>query len=126
MTATPDGISFAQLQELAKSAKTNTTDRPELPAPLLEASPQELIQFVGDGVQGLVEQIGTQFAYKLIADYCIYCMYQHHNEAFETMLNDHEIEAAGAWSRDAGHLQVMANILRNIHMGPQDFQVPTD
>ena len=37
-----------------------------------------------------------------------------------------EIESAGCWSRDAGHFQVIHNILANISVGNDDFTCTTD
>ena len=33
---------------------------------------------------------------------------------------------SGAWSRDAGHFQVMGNTLRNILCGTDDFLAPNE
>jgi len=97
------------------------------PISLKEADPKELIQFVSEGVDAMQETMGTTFAFKLIADYCMYqlqniheCGYRHHLDELENQ------ESALAWARDAGHLQAMQATLRNIQCGPQDFLCPED
>ena len=116
----PDSISPEALQSLMTDAKA------PVEAPLLNASKEELVKFIASVTDGAYEQMGTGFAFKLMADYCLFQMFQHHNEGFSLALEHGETEAALAWARDAGQLQAMANTLRQIYMGPQDFQCPLD
>ena len=116
----PNGISAEALQSLMTNAKAPNE------APLLNASKEELVEFVSSALYGAYEQMGTIFAFKLMADYCLFQMFQHHNEGVSLALEQGETEAALAWARDAGQLQAMVNTLHQIYMGPQDFQCPLD
>ena len=119
-TSVPDGISTEALQALMFESQVSGS------APLADASPKELVEFVASLVDAGYEQMGTVFAFKLMADYCLFQLYQHHHQAFLSMLEDGETEGAAAWCRDAGQLQVLAKTLQEIHTGPQDFQCPED
>ena len=116
----PDGISPEALQSLMKNAK-----EPDQ-APLADASPQELMEFVAELADAGYEQIGTGFAYKLIIDYCLFQLFNHHNEGYQHLLEKGDTEAALGWARDAGQLQAMSHILKSIYMGDQDFFCPTE
>ena len=95
------------------------------PISLKEAEPCELIEFVSEGVEAMQETMGTTFAFKLIADYCLHQLQSIHECAYRVHLDEHENqECALAWARDAGHLQAMQATLRNIQCGPQDFLCP--
>lgn len=119
-TSVPDGISPEALQSLMKNAK-----EPDQ-APLADASPQELMEFVAELADAGYEQIGTGFAYKLIIDYCLFQLFNHHNEGYQHLLEKGDTEAALGWARDAGQLQAMSHILKSIYMGDQDFFCPTE
>ena len=97
------------------------------PISLKEAEPKELIEFVVDGVEEMQEVIGTTFAFKLIADYCLHTLQNIHEQGYRHHLDElKNQESALAWARDAGHLQAMQATLRAIQCGPQDFQAPLD
>jgi hypothetical protein len=120
----PDCVSTAHLMDMLDAKKEDTT---EMPLSLKEASKEELIDFVIDGVQAMGEVIGTTFAYKLIADYCLFRLQQIHEVGYRHQLDDcNDQNRALAWARDAGHLQAMQATLKEVQCGPQDFQCPLD
>ena len=117
----PDSISSSALENLMFDAK------PELPSyPMKEADPKTQIERVVDAIEELSDEWGTVFSYKLIADYCIHQLFGHHKEVATQYFKDGNEETSGAWSRDAGHFQVIGATLRNIVCGTDDFLAPTD
>jgi len=118
----PDCVSTAHLMELLDAKPEDVTTPP---ISLKEAEPSELIDFVVEGVDAIQEVVGTTFAFKLIADYCLHQLQSIHECGYYHHLDEHENQqSALAWARDAGHLQAMQATLRKIQCGPQDFQCP--
>ena len=116
----PDSISTEALEALKADAK------PEVPStPLKDADPKTQVARVVDAIEELSDEWGTVFSYKLIADYCIHQLFQHHKEVATEYFKEGKEEISGAWSRDAGQFQVMGNTLRNILCGHDDFLAPT-
>lgn len=124
MTSIPNCVSTAHLMELL-NAKPEEVTTP--PTDLSDAEPVELIEFVVDGVDSMHDVIGTTFAFKLIADYCLHQLQELHETGYRHMLDDEEDQdRALCWARDAGHLQAMQATLRQIQCGPQDFYCPVE
>ena len=116
----PDSISTEALEALKADAK------PEVPStPLKDADPKTQVNRVVDAIEELSDEWGTVFSYKLIADYCLHQLFQHHKEVATGYFKDGKEEISAAWSRDAGQFQVIGNTLRNILCGPDDFLAPT-
>ena len=115
----PDSISTSDLQNLIETA---TPEKPSME----NATDEEMLNFVVDKIEALTDEFGTTFSYKLIADYCIYKLLEHHNEAYAKYFKEGESQAALCWARDAGHLQVIGKTLRDIQCGPTDFLCPED
>lgn len=120
MSSIPDSISPEVLQNLMEDAK-ETAEKELKCEELRNASPEKQLARIVDAVEELSDEWGTIFSYKLIADYAIFKLYQHHNEAFGKHFDESNKEVALCWARDAGHLQVIGNTLRSIWMGPCDF-----
>jgi len=115
----PDSISTSDLQNLISDAK------PEVPAPSIkDADPKVQIGRVVDSIESLTDEWGTVFAYKLIADYCIHQLFNHHKEVASEYFKEGKEQISSAWSRDAGHFQVIGHTLRNIVCGSDDFMAP--
>jgi hypothetical protein len=120
-TSIPDSISTSALEDLMTEAT------PETPvATMANATNEEKIAFVVDKIEDLTDEFGTVFSYKLIADYCIYKLYDHHNSAYSRYFSEGNEATALCWARDAGHFQVMGTTLRNILTGPDDFMAPSE
>ena len=120
----PDSISRDELLRLQVNAEPDFVPA-ETPA-MQNASNDEKIAYVIDKIEELTDEFGTVFSYKLIADYCIFKIFQHHNEAFSSYFKEGMEETSLHWGRDAGQLQVMGTTLRNILCGPDDFMAPSD
>jgi hypothetical protein len=124
MSSIPDCVSTAHLMDLLDAKPEDITVPP---ISLKEAEPSEIIDFVSEGVEAMQEVVGTTFAFKLIADYCLHQLQGIHECGYRHHLDEHENqECALAWARDAGHLQAMQATLRRIQCGPQDFLCPED
>ena len=117
----PDSISSEALEDLMSDAKT---ERPC--TPMRESDPKTQVARVVDVIEELSDEWGTVFSYKLIADYCIHQLFQHHKEVATQHFKDGNEPVSAAWSRDAGQFQVMGATLRNIICGTEDFLAPTD
>tara|TARA_R110002012_G_scaffold18613_1_gene68143 strand:+ start:214 stop:621 length:408 start_codon:yes stop_codon:yes gene_type:complete len=120
----PDSISTDELLRLQVNAEPDFVPA-ETPA-MQKASDAEKVAYVVDKIEELTDEFGTVFSYKLIADYCIYKLFEHHNEAYEGYVQAGNTQTALCWARDAGHFQVIGTTLRNILCGPDDFIAPTE
>ena len=114
----PDGLSFAQLQELLSEAPTgesNETDK--------VFTPEEISKIVVPAVMAVRDEIGDVSAYKHMAMFSLVKLFEFHNEVTLEIANDPDSDKdhALSWGRDAGWLQVCLNTLRNISCGPNDF-----
>ena len=115
----PDGLTFAQLQELMSSAP-----KPDKAEDKVFTS-QEISELIIPAVMAVREEIGDVSAYKHIAMYALYKLFEFHNDvALETMQEAKDLddrETSLCWGRDAGWIQVCLNTLRNVGCGPNDF-----
>ena len=114
----PDGLSFAQLQEMMKEAPTEETNKTDK-----VFTQEEIAALVVPAVMAVREEIGDVSAYKHMAMYSLVKLFEFHNEVTLEIANDPDTdkEAALCWGRDAGWIQVCLNTLRNIECGPNDF-----
>ena len=117
MTASqiPDGFSTAQLEELMKQAKENTTVTPGDP------TLTNILDRVMNMSDNLVEELGDMEVYKFIADYCLFQLTQTHKAGFDKSLDNNDRVSATEWSRDLTRLQNINEQLRQVYMGPNDF-----
>ena len=91
---------------------------------LRDAEPNELIDYAFKLATKANDDFGTAFAYKLIADVCLFLLQKDHEEAYKHFLNKDDRDTALLWARDAGWLQNMQHTLHSIQCGPQDFKTP--
>ena len=119
----PDGLSFAQLQELMATACIDEGEYKTL-------TPEAIGELVIPAVMSVREDIGDISAYKHVAMFALYKLFEFHNTAAMDQIkaaNDEDsCEAALCWARDAGWLQVCLNTLRNVGCGPNDHFIDTD
>jgi len=120
----PDSISTDELLRLQVNAEPDYV--PEETPAMQNASNDEKIAYVVEKIEDLTDEFGTVFSYKLIADYCIFKLYQHHNEAFAHYFKAGNEETALCWGRDAGQFQVIGRTLRDIVTGPDDFMASSE
>ena len=116
----PDGLSFSDLQELMKDALTEETTNATK-----TLTHEEIGALVIPAVMSVREEIGDISAYKHLAMYSLYKLFEFHNEVALSEMGD-DNDAALCWARDAGWLQVCLNTLRNVGCGPNDSFVDTD
>ena len=114
----PDGLSFAQLQELMHEATQKESSEPEK-----DMTPEEISKLVATATMAVRDEIGDIFAYKALAMFSLVKLFEFHNEVTLEIANDPDADNDHAlcWGRDAGWIQVCLNTLRNIHCGPNDF-----
>ena len=117
----PDSISSEALEDLMSDAKS------ALPSTSMsDADAETQVKRVVDAIEELSDEWGTVFSYKLIADYCIHQLYQHHKDVSTQYFKDGNEPVSAAWSRDAGQFQVIGRTLRNIVCGADDFLSPDE
>ena len=112
----PDSISSEALEAFKAAAKDEVSS-----TPMKDADSKAQINRVIDAIEELSDEWGTVFSYKLIADYAIHQLFVHHREVASQYFEEGNQDVSSAWSRDAGHFQVIGNTLRNIVCGPDDF-----
>jgi len=124
MSSVPDCVSTAHLMSLLDATPEDIIEtRPAID----NDDPKYMIDFVVQSVDAMQETLGTTFAFKLIADYCLHQLQQIHECGYRHQLDDHnDQDIALAWARDAGHLQAMLATLKFIQCGPHDFLCPLE
>ena len=113
----PDGLSFAQLQEFMATAPIDEGEAKSF-------THEEIAELVIPAVMSIREEIGDISAYKHMAMFSLFKLFEFHNqvamESMESAEDDDQRETALCWARDAGWLQVCLNTLRNVGCGPND------
>lgn len=119
----PDGLSFAQLQELMSSAGKDEGEYKTF-------TQEQIAELVIPAVMSVREEIGDISAYKHMAMFSLFKLFEFHNqialESIENATDEDSRDAALCWGRDAGWLQVCLNTLRNVGCGPNDTFVDTE
>jgi hypothetical protein len=120
MTTTPDGISFAELQ-------SHLEDAPKEDSLQKQAgvhgglTREQLIDCAEAALTELTNVCPDPLIHKFAAIRIMENMQHWHRTIADKMIEDGEIEAGLAWSRDAGKFQSILNILFTIGVGPKDF-----
>ena len=121
----PDGISFADLQALAKDAPDDSAIVPT-EGPFAGLSEDELKDLVDTWLKNMHETCADPMFAKAILWRIISQMIDWHTASgLEEIKNDRH-EGAVSWLRDAGKFQSMVNILHTINVGPNDFITPAE
>ena len=81
---------------------------------------------VSDALDSITKEIEGPLGHKVAMMMICHNMFSWHNAMAERHMRDEEFESAGCWARDAGHFQVIHNILANISVGNDDFTCTTD
>jgi len=119
MTASiPDGISFSELQALAKDAPEDTA-APKGPYDGL--TQDELTELVDKIIDDASEKCGHPMLAKLLAADVLSRLIGWHSHAGLEQSEDCENKSAMYWHRDAGKLQAALCILHTVSIGPDDF-----
>ena len=120
MTTTPDGISFADLQSHLEAAPKEDSLQKEA-AEYGDLTREQLIDCVEAALTEMTNVCPDPLIHKFAAIRIMENMQHWHRAISDKMIEDNEIEAALAWSRDAGKFQSILNILLTIQIGPKDF-----
>ena len=119
MTASiPDGISFSDLQALAKQAPEETS-APE--GPFAGLTKEELLELVDTTVDELHEKCGHPMIAKALIIDVASRLLNWHSESGLNQSEEGENKSAMFWHRDAGKLQAILVLIDGISMGPDDF-----
>ncbi len=117
-TSVPDGISFSDLQKLAKEAPEDTS-APK--GPFDGLTKEELLELVDTTVDELHEKCGhPMIAKALIIDVASRLLNWHCQSGLNES-EEGENKSAMYWHRDAGKLQAILCLIDGISMGPGDF-----
>ena len=122
-TSVPDGISFADLQALAKNAPDDSAIVPT-EGPFAGLNEEELKDLVDTWLNNMHETNGHPMFAKAIVWRIISNMVAWHTGAGEQQFKDGETQSAVCWLRDAGKFQAILDILMSIHVGDGDFITP--
>ena len=119
MTASiPDGISFSDLQKLAKKAPEDTS-APK--GPFDGLTKEELLELVDTTVDELHEKCGHPMIAKVIIIDVVSRLLNWHSQSGLNESEEGENKSAMYWHRDAGKLQAILCLIDGISMGPGDF-----
>ena len=124
-TSVPDGISFADLQKLAKDAPDDSAIVPT-DGPFNGLSEEELKDLIDTWLENMHEANGNPMFAKAIVWRIISNMVDWHTAGGEHQFKEGETESAVCWLRDAGKFQSILNILQTINVGPHDFITPME
>ena len=124
-TSVPDGISFADLEALAKDAPDDTAIVPTK-GPFNGLSENQLKDLVDAHLDIIHEACPDPMFAKALLWRLINNMVHWHTEAGKSQFEDSEYDAAVCWLRDAGKFQAIGNILQTINVGPNDFISPLE
>ena len=117
-TSVPDGISFSDLQALAKQAPEEAS----VPTgPYAGMDQDELLKLVDD----IVDEAHQKCAHPMIAKLLIVEIASRllgwHTKSGLDVAEDGDSKTAMYWLRDAGKLQAVMCLMDGISMGPDDF-----
>ena len=111
----PDGLSTADLM-----AMLGTAINPDESQEKKRLTQREISEIVVKHVDRVHAELNDLSAYKHVAMYALWQLFQFHNKV-STDKMDGDKESALCWGRDAGWLQVCMNTLRNVVCGELDF-----
>ena len=122
-TSVPDGISFSDLQDLAKEAPKETEPAETLFCGKTYAELQELADKT---FQDMINECGHPLLGKMLMLHINNSFLEWHSQMGHENSQQGEHKAAICWLRDAGKFQAIANILLTVSMGDGDTLVSDD
>ena len=115
----PDGISTADLEAFAETAKS------EVEPTKVPMTPNDIQELVIEEVESLTDKFDNPtFGYKVVAHYALFKLYQIHNHMHSVSFKDDNESSALCFARDAGWIQLMMKGLQDIQCGPDDYMCP--
>lgn len=117
----PDGISFAQLQEFAKSStsKKKTT--------LWDGKTQaEVIKIADKHIQEALSECSDPMVHKAMAIMILKNFLDWHRSAAQECLEKGDASDAAQWMQDAGEILCTARTLLNLEVSHADFDPVSD
>ena len=120
MTTTPDGISFADLQSHLEAAPKEDSLQKQA-GDYGDLNREQLIACAEAALDEMTTACPDPLIHKFAAIRIMENMQHWHRTIADKMIEDGEVEAGLAWSRDAGKFQSILNILFTIGVGPKDF-----
>jgi hypothetical protein len=121
MTASiPDGISFSDLQALAKDAPNDAANIPSK-GPYNGLDEEQLKAMTEAFLEEMHESCPHPMFAKAIAWRILNNLLDWHTAAGLKQVEDGEAENGMYWLRDAGKFQAMLNVFQTVSMGHDDF-----
>jgi len=120
MTATPDGVSFGDLQKHMDDARMREEANKKVPT-FDGKTPDQIADIVDAAADALMKECEDPMVHKAMIMELIERMIAWHTSSAVEEIEERNVKCAVFWSRDAGKFQAMANILTSISMGPGDY-----
>ena len=117
-TSVPDGISFSDLQALAKQAHVETSVSD---GPYDGLTKDELLNLVDTIVDDAHDKCGHPMIAKALIIDIVSRLLNWHSQSGLEQSQEGETKSAMYWHRDAGKLQSILCLIDGISMGPDDF-----
>ena len=124
-TSVPDGISFADLEALAKEAPEETAIVPT-EGPFDGINEQELKDLTDTFLDKMMGTNTHPMFGKAVAWRILNHFMEWHTAAGMKQIEDGEVESGMYWLRDAGKFQAMLNVFQTVTLGPDDFITPQE
>ena len=125
MTATPDGISFGDLQKHLDEAREREDSNKKVPT-FDGKTPDEIMEICDKAADDLMKECSDPMVHKAMIMELIERMIGWHTTAGVQEGEEGDTKAAVFWLRDGGKFQAMANILSTVSMGPGDFMMDNE
>jgi hypothetical protein len=122
MTATPDGISFSDLQQHMDDARKREEDNSKVPT-FDGKTPDEIADIVDAAADALMKECEDPMVHKAMIMELVERMIAWHTNSGIEEMEERNVKPAVFWTRDAGKFQAIANILCSISMGPGDYMM---
>ena len=123
-TSVPDGISFADLQKLAKDAPDDSSTELRHEGPFNGLDEDQLKDLVDAHLELIHEACPDPMFAKALLWRLVNNMISWHTVAGAQEVEEGNDRSAVCWLRDDGKFQAIGNILQTINVGPHDFITP--
>ena len=118
MTATPDGISFSDLQDMMKKAPKEQ----DIKASTWDGKTREEIEALAEkACESALEECNDPMVHRAMLEVILVNMLRWHTTAGVSHLEEDETKVGVCWLRDAGKFQACMEILAGINFGHDDW-----